>query len=108
MLQSPICLAKQIYQADSLKIALLPVDIGPEKITNEVHLYPNPARDILFIDSEYEIDRLQVVDISGRIIDVLEPEQRRFSIPINDYKFGVYFIRGTTEYGEFVKKFVKQ
>jgi hypothetical protein len=101
-------ISKKVYQAESLKLTGSSTAIQTEIIGNLVDIYPNPAIDYLFIDSEYEIDRLLIIDISGRIINEIEPDQKRLSIPISDYKYGLYFIKGTTQQGEFVKKFIKQ
>ncbi len=100
-------ITRQVYQSVLFKLTAT-TDIRPENINNMVDIYPNPVTEILFIDCMYNIGKLEILDISGRIVTILEPDQKRLSIPVQDLKYGVYIIRGKTEKGEFMKKFIKQ
>jgi hypothetical protein len=98
---------KEVCQTASFKLS--EIVAVPQKDVNElIDIYPNPAIDYLFIDSKIEIDKLIIIDMTGRIVMELKPNQERLSIPIQDFKYGMYFIKGLTQEGEFTKKFIKQ
>jgi hypothetical protein len=98
---------KEVYQSVSLKLSAT-TSLQPENINMLIDMYPNPAVDYLFIDSEIDIETITIHDISGRIVDQIKPEQRSFSIPVYDLKYGMYIVKGTTKKGEFMKKFIIQ
>ncbi|MCF8346049.1 MAG: T9SS type A sorting domain-containing protein, partial [Bacteroidales bacterium] len=100
-------ISKHVYQSVWSDLSGL-TSLAPGNIDDMVDIYPNPATERLFIDSEYEIRRLVITDMTGRVVRILEPDQARMNIPIDDYKYGVYMIRGITDHGEFIKKFIKQ
>ncbi|MHC1705558.1 MAG: T9SS type A sorting domain-containing protein [Tenuifilaceae bacterium] len=85
-----------------------PTSIKPVDISKSVVIYPVPASNFLVVECAYEIDRLVVMDITGRIIKDLNPSKQQFTIPVENLRNGLYLIKGTTKKGEFVKKFIKQ
>ncbi|GEM_PF-2836158 len=97
----------QVYQSVSIKLSTI-TDVKPATINNLVDIYPNPATEYLFVESEYSIERLIILDISGREVNTLHPNQSRYSIPIQNLESGIYIIKGNTRKGEFIKKFIKQ
>ncbi len=72
-----------------------------------VSIYPNPASDVLNIDTKGPLSIAQVFDLNGReIMTVLNPVN---SIKINDLKSGFYLIKLFDTQGRFItRKFVKQ
>jgi hypothetical protein len=97
----------KIYQTATYKVETT-TSIDPNNVTNLVDVYPNPTSSYLMIDCEHTIDRLLVYDVTGRLVKSLQPFQARFSIPVQDLENGIYIIKGSTNKGEFVKKFIKQ
>jgi hypothetical protein len=98
---------KQIYQSVSYDVSTL-TSVGADNIGEIVDIYPNPVSDHIFIDCEYEIHRLVIMDITGRIVIVEEPFSNSLTIPVYEFKNGLYIIRGTTKVGDFTGKFVKR
>ncbi|MEX0981452.1 MAG: T9SS type A sorting domain-containing protein, partial [Bacteroidales bacterium] len=98
---------KKVYQSVFSDLSGL-TSMAPDNINNLVDIYPNPASERLIVDSRYKIRRLVITDITGRVIRILEPDQERIELSIENYKYGVYMIRGITGGGEFMKKFIKQ
>ncbi len=97
----------QVYQSKSYRLTVTS-GVDPSNISNKVDVYPNPASDYLMIDCEYNIDRLTIFDIAGRMVNDLNPLQAKYSLPIQNLENGIYIIKGSTNKGEFVKKFIKQ
>lgn len=72
------------------------------------NIYPNPASNIVQLQSRPEaaiIQRLELIDYTGRVIREVNPEEREVSIV--DLPEGVWFFRIFTNEGFFVKKWIK-
>jgi len=60
-----------------------------------IHLYPNPVSDILYIDTQEEIQNIAVVDLSGKIwkhFDLARDMNQLFSMDLSQLHKGVYFL----------------
>ena len=80
-----------------------------DKFTNNVSIYPNPAKDRLYIETESEIEEVIVYDIYGRHQVTETPShQEMISIDISNLTSGVYFVKINTAEGNIVKRFVKE
>ncbi|HRX68916.1 MAG TPA: T9SS type A sorting domain-containing protein, partial [Tenuifilaceae bacterium] len=89
-------------------------DASPSTSTNPnaenfaVSVYPNPARSLVRFSAPQIIEQATLVDISGRILDVLEPNSDRFEIPVDRLVNGIYFVRVKAKTGQAVVKFIKE
>ncbi len=99
--------SNKIYQAARFNPYIF-TGVRPNDISSLVDVYPNPASTNLVIESEYEIQSIQVFDITGRFVGSEKPNQQRFDLPVDKLKGGIYILKGKTQKGDFVKKFVKQ
>ena len=80
-----------------------------DKFTNNVSIYPNPAKDRLYIETESEIEEVIVYDIYGRHQVTETPShQEMISIDISNLTSGIYFVKINTAEGNIVKRFVKE
>jgi hypothetical protein len=96
------------FNIDDLKISL-PVASAEDFNSNVFNLYPNPANDVLNINSELEeIKLLSIADLNGRIVKSLEVNQTSSQINVSDLASGTYFVTITSEEGNTVKKFIKK
>lgn len=98
--------SKRVYQSVWSDLSGLTSRL-PDNINKMVDIYPNPVTDRLVIESEYEIRRLVITDMTGRVVRIMEPDQVRVDLPVEEYRYGVYMIKGITDRGEFIKKFIK-
>ena len=71
-----------------------------------LNIYPNPVKNTLYIDSPIDIKKVLIFDINGHVID----QQNNMDNIINtsQLKHGVYFLKIITNYGESIKKIIKQ
>ena len=90
-----VSVAKVIVEEDNIN------SINEEKL----NIYPNPANDVLKIETEYEINEIAIYDIYGRRQVTVTPNRQ---IDVADLTSGVYFIKINTEKGNIVKRFIKQ
>lgn len=82
--------------------------IGETFLPN-VTIYPNPANDKLFIETESEIEEILVYDIYGRckIVKSQSRKDTKVLIDLSDLSKGVYFVNVKTSVGNVVKKIAK-
>lgn len=75
---------------------------------NSLNLYPNPANDILKIESNTLFDNAEVkfYDVTGKVMISKVFNENGFSV--EDFSKGIYFIQINTEKGNFSGKFVKE
>ena len=81
-----------------------------EAARSSFSVYPIPAQDYLNIEHGSAIQKIEVVDVSGRIItsEVLETGFSNYRLDVADLMNGIYFVRIQNELGEiYTKKFVK-
>lgn len=69
-----------------------------------ISLYPNPASDLIQLQTEVPVEVAQIFNLSGQL--VLEASTN--SIDIHDLPVGLYFLNAQTELGTQTLKFVKR
>ncbi len=75
--------------------------------SGNVSIYPNPAQDILTIESEGVIvDKIYVQDVTGNIVKTVIANTN--TIDISELANGIYFIKLMDSENNITKKFVKQ
>ena len=69
----------------------------------DVEMYPNPATDNIQIQSSIQINKIEIVDITGRNIYSTTNK----TIDCSSFAKGVYFAKVETAKGVIEKKFIK-
>ncbi len=59
----------------------------------DIDLYPNPASETLFLRSPYDIGRIDVYGMDGKLVVSQEIAGRSFDLDVSGYKSGFYVIR---------------
>ena len=72
-----------------------------------VRIYPNPANDILYIESTLNIEQVGVYDISGRLLKQFSTINKDHNISINDLVNGIYLVKITIEQKDYIYKMIK-
>ena len=70
-------------------------------------LYPNPADDKIFIDTDENIREICILTLTGVMV-YKETEYVNKEINVSEYSAGVYFIKLFTDKGEVIKRFIKK
>jgi hypothetical protein len=73
--------------------------------SNSITIFPNPAKDILYIKSMEQIEILIIHDISGK--EIKRYDDINQSIDISFLTNGIYIIKAKTRQGEATQKIVK-
>lgn len=75
------------------KIALPEPSNIENNITKSLSIYPNPANDIVKINSEENLDYIEILNISGQIVSFENVNTNNAEINISNLSSGVYFIK---------------
>ena len=76
---------------------------------NSVVVYPNPTDGQFRIEnSEMTIERVEVYDVYGKLLNVVEVNDTQVAMNISSYAAGTYFVRVYTESGMVTKRIVKR
>jgi uncharacterized repeat protein (TIGR01451 family) len=72
-------------------------------------LYPNPVEDLLFIESQQDLQQIRLFDIQGKQIkvDVNLDQGLNTSMDLSQLSQGIYFINIKTPQGNYTKKVIK-
>ncbi|MCF6185333.1 MAG: T9SS type A sorting domain-containing protein, partial [Bacteroidales bacterium] len=78
-------------------------------ITTKFKFYPNPARNILYLETTGEIKKVEIYNIAGQLIKQKVILGNHTSVKIFELKTGLYFLKITDNKGNcsFIK-FIKQ
>jgi uncharacterized protein YjdB len=86
----------------------IPNGIETIEVQAALHIYPNPVKDELYILSQSSIDKIEIWDISGRIIIDNVQLTNDNAINLSGLSSGAYFARIFTENQIITKKIIKQ
>ena len=76
-------------------------------VLNQIKVFPNPAQDLFFIECQtFDLEQIDIMDLNGRIIQSLTPQNAQTAISTKAFPDGVYLIRAYSQNGLFGKKIV--
>lgn len=85
----------EIQQANKID---LPLSTNIQNNTvKDITIYPNPANDIININSENQIQSIEILNISGQVVNYENISSNKAEININNLSSGVYFVKIYTE-----------
>jgi hypothetical protein len=68
-----------------------------QNITDETidrwNVYPNPVNDFMHIKMTYLPDKIELIDISGKVIETVYPAQLQVSMDVSRLSPGTYWLR---------------
>ncbi len=70
----------------------------------ELKIYPNPNKGLVHIESELEIERVVLLDVSGKDIMNVEAGSNQLSFPLPTLATGIYILKVITKYGTKMEK----
>lgn len=69
----------------------------------DLQLYPNPTTNVLNIETELNIEKVEIFDMQGKMVQKLNPESK--TIDVSDFKSGLYYLILYSEDNVIRKKF---
>lgn len=100
----PIKVLEDTVSQDTTSSSILSVEF----LEKAVRVYPNPAKTVLNIVCDYDIESIAVFDCLNRLIEERKTNSGILQLPLANYSSGTYFITITTDKGRLNKKFVVQ
>ncbi len=88
--------------SDSLDSGVVSVELLEENI----EIYPNPAKDVLNINSAFAIKEVEIYDALNRLIEKRKANKRNIQLNIANYKAGSYIVNIKTTKGSVKKKLI--
>lgn len=71
-----------------------------------VEVYPNPAQDKVTVTSDNNVEKVEIMDISGRTVQTFYGGSNVLQIPLTDISSGTYMLQVITSEGVSVKKLI--
>lgn len=79
-----------------------------EEFESQVRLYPNPATEVVYIESELEWESIKVMNAQGKVVRFINsPVKNKVAFDISTYAPGVYMVRFENGDKRYSKKFLK-
>jgi hypothetical protein len=81
-----------------------------EKNNNNLHAYPNPTKDKLFIKNhEFTINHIQIIDLLGRLLmDIIPQNESEIVLDMKSLPSGLYFVKASINGSVVMEKVIKQ
>lgn len=86
-----------IYWSDCIDKDYQGVD---ENIVDNLNIYPNPANGYIHVETNYELQRIDVYDVTGKLMI----SSTKTEINVSDLESGIYFVNILTDKGCVTKK----
>jgi hypothetical protein len=77
-----------------------------DEYKNNIRIYPNPAYDIISVEASTEIFKVEIMDISGKIL-IIKDKNNLMGVPLSMEQKGLLFLKIFTDKGVFLKRFIK-
>jgi len=87
----------------------LALDIVDYALDNSIGFYPNPGKDVVYIQGKNNLKEITVFDVNGRVLSSISVVGTQLEKELNVTKLtqGVYFVRVVSSKGQFVSKLIK-
>jgi len=87
-----------------------PAGVGEIENSNGITVYPNPSKGVFIITMPNDADKIEVTDVTGKIIEQITVKQgnTEYNLNLGGLANGVYFARIVSSSGTVVKKLVKE
>jgi len=75
-----------------------------EVLANSTKVFPNPATDLVNVNSDFTIESITVYNHAGQIVVNEEVNSKLYQVNTSQYQSGVYFIQINTKEGQISKR----
>jgi len=102
---------KDYFPAEDGEFSILKVtknNSGLKEFSDNINIYPNPANDILNIISDELINKIEIINSSGQIVNIINSNSKQINYNIQQTQSGVYFIKIHTRNNTIIKKITIQ
>ena len=75
---------------------------------HQLKIYPNPIKNYFTIDTEEEVQRVEITDITGRVVKNVSALTEVKTVDCKDFKNGLYIVKVYTEKEVILSKIIKE
>jgi hypothetical protein len=75
-----------------------------DNFENTLKVYPNPAKNIVFVESPFEIKQVTIVDMVGENVLHTKYNRQKITLNVSGLRGGIYILRIDSEKGIYYKK----
>jgi len=86
----------------------LKTNLPTEKKQSELSIYPNPANEMITIESKEIIKAIELISVEGKLIQNINNDSNFLNISVSYLKSGIYFLRIQTSNQLVTEKFIKK
>ncbi|GCD77503.1 hypothetical protein JCM31826_09850 [Thermaurantimonas aggregans] len=101
-------IAPRIAKMLTTKGYQIPVSVDENSIDTKIIMYPNPATTHFSLSTPKPIEKIELVDMTGRVVHVNAPYESFHTVRTEHLPKGVYFVRLLMENEWYTKKVVIQ
>ena len=95
--------------SDVMTIRVSPTGINELNINNAITLQPNPTSGFVNINSRFEMQKIEVINIAGQILLSEQTTAKNHQLNLSDFAEGIYFVKVSYSNGmSITKKIIKQ
>lgn len=77
-------------------------------IDQSIKVYPNPSADVVNVQSQNEINIIELYDLQGRLLQINQINTVSAQLDLTGRQSGIYFVKITTDKGSKVEKLIKE
>jgi len=82
--------------------------LGIEEVENDFRIYPNPATDEITVATNSNINKIQLIDMSGKIVLSKNTSGETVQLNIGSLQAGIYLIQAETQNGIVTERIIKR
>jgi len=88
----------------------LALDIVDYDLDKSIALFPNPAKNVIYIQGKNSLKEITVFDVNGRVLNNISVvgTQLEMELDVTKLTQGIYFVRVVSSKGQFVSKLIKE
>lgn len=86
---------------DTIKVTFTPASNITEISNSSILIYPNPAIDFVFIKSDFNINKLEIFNLSGNILFNEMINNKEYLLKINNFAVGEYILKFSDNLGNY-------
>jgi len=91
-----------VFMIDNLMVSST-VGIEENEMSN-ISIYPNPATNLVNIESDVQINSIQIINYTGQVVYNQQTSGTNVQVNTNDFSAGVYFVNISTSEGTAIHK----
>lgn len=86
--------------SDTIQVIFPAVGMDDDLTSGQISVYPNPANEIVYVKSSYNINKIEIMNYVGQSVNIINNvDALNTKINVASLKAGVYFVKVTTNEG---------